>query len=159
MARRKRRHHVSRRRHRVGAVNMKSALMKVAGIGAGVFAGRLITTKLGASLSPTILGAVTIVAGVMIPKYVKSDLGQGLGDGLVAVGILGELQQFGIISGLGYAPPGQNASTSTGANGYNPGMAKTVGYTGGRQIMKSTVGHLNGIPMGELQKIGALFEE
>jgi len=160
MARRKRRHHVSRRRHRVGAVNMKSALMDVAGIGVGVFAGRLLTTKLGATLSPTIMGAVTIVAGVMIPKYMKSSLGQGIGNGLIAVGILGELQQFGILSGIGYPAAGSTTTTRTGANGYNPGMAKTVGAPGyGRQIMKSTVGQLNGIPLGELNRLGALFEE
>jgi hypothetical protein len=159
MARRKRRvHHRShRRRSRIGAVNMKSALMKVAGIGAGVFAGRLLQTKLAATLSPKILGAVTIVAGVLVPKYIKSDLGQGLGDGLISAGILSELQSFGVIAGIGYAPPGTTAMVNTGANGYT-GSARTVGGDG-RQIMKSTVGHLNGIPMGELQKIGALFEE
>ncbi len=157
MARRKHRRHHTRRR-RISGPNMKSALMKVAGIGAGVFAGRLITTKLGASLSPTILGAVVIVGGVMIPKYMKSDLGQGIGDGLVAVGILGELQQFGIISGIGYPGAGSFVTTTTGANGYRPSTVKTVGANP-RQIMKSTVGMLNGVPMKELNKIGALFEE
>jgi hypothetical protein len=152
----RRRKHRTHRRSRVGAVNMKSALMKVAGIGAGVFAGRLLQTKLAATLSPKILGAVTIVAGVMIPKYIKSDLGQGLGDGLISAGILSELQSFGVISGIGYVTPGTNALANTGANGYN-GNARTVGAP--RQIMKSTVGHLNGVPMSELQKIGALFEE
>lgn len=160
-SRRRRSHHSRRRRSRVGAVNMKSALMKVAGIGAGVFAGRLIQTKLSATLSPAILGGVTIVAGVMIPKYIKSDLGQGLGDGLVASGILAELQNFGVISGIGYAPPGAYAMTATGANGYNANTAKTVGAPNypQRQIMKSTVGYLNGVPNSELNKIGALFEE
>jgi hypothetical protein len=158
MARRKRRHHSTSRRRRVGAVNMKSALMKVAGIGAGVFAGRLLTTKLSATLSPAILGGVTILAGVMVPKYIKSDLGQGLGDGLVAVGVLAELQNFGLLSGIGYAPPGSNAAIRTGGNGYNPNTVKTVGANP-RQIMKSTVGYLNGIPPSELNKIGALFEE
>lgn len=162
MARRKhRRSHRTHRRSRVGAVNMKSALMKVAGIGAGVFAGRMLQTKLAATLSPKILGGVSIIAGVLVPKYIKSDLGQGLGDGLVASGILIELQSFGVLSGIGYAPPGSYTMTQTGANGYNANTAKTVGASASapRQIMKQTVGHLNGVPMSELNKIAGLFEE
>lgn len=155
----------TRRHHsrRMGALNVKSALMDVAGIGAGIFAGRLLQTKLATTVSPKISGAVAIVAGIMLPKYMKSALGQGIGNGLIASGVLAELQSFGVVSGIGYAPPGSTILTATGANGYNPGSARTVGRNAGlgdgRQIMKSTVGHLNGVPLSELHKIGALFEE
>lgn len=157
MARRKRRHH-SHRRRRVGATatGMKGALTKVAGIAAGVFIGRLATTKLAATLDPKIMGLVLVVGGVMVPRFIKSPIGQGIGDGLAATGVLSALQGFGVV---GYPAPGSYTTVRTGDNGYNPAMAKTVGAGTPRQIMKSTVGMLNGIPKGTLQQIGALFEE
>lgn len=157
MARRKRRHHSHRRRRVGAATGMKGALTKVAGIAAGVFAGRLVTTKLAASLDPKIVGLVLVVGGVMVPRFIKSDIGQGIGDGLAATGVLSALQGFGVI---GYPAPGSYTTVRTGENGYNPAMAKTVGAGGPRQIMKSTVGSaLNGIPKNQLNIIGALFEE
>jgi hypothetical protein len=160
MARRK--HH--RRRHsrrRISGVSAKGALMKVAGIGAGIFAGRMLTTKLGATLNPKISGAIAIVAGIMLPKYLKSDLGSGVGDGLIAAGVLAELQSFNVLSGIGalpMTPPvGQYAAITTG-NQYNSQTAKAVGADG-RPIMRQAVGYLNGLPQRELNIIGALIEE
>lgn len=158
MARRKHRRHSSRRRRVGAATGMKGALTKVAGIAAGVFAGRLVSTKLAASMDPKIVGLVLVVGGVMVPRFIKSDIGQGIGDGLSATGVLSVLTGFGVISGSNVLPPGQTATIRTGDNGYNAANARTVG-AGPRQIMKSTVGMLNGIPRGTLHQIGALFEE
>jgi hypothetical protein len=122
----------------------------------------MITTKLAGTLDPKLTGLVTIVAGVMVPRFIKSPIGQALGDGLISTGVLAELQSFGVLSGIGYPAPGSYTTTQTGANGYNPMAAKTVGapIPGGRQIMKTTVGGvLNGIPKATLHQIGALFED
>ncbi len=166
MARRKksRRHHS--RRRRVGAVNMKGALAKLAGIAAGVFAGRLIITKMASSsLTPQILGAGVIAGGIFIPKFLKSDLGQGIGDGMAAIGLLAELQSFNVLSGIGaYPPPGQYSSVATG-NNYNATAARAVGAPAvrvmgapvTRNIMKTTVGRMNGVGMSKAA-LGALLE-
>ena len=158
MAKRKNHRRSHTRRRRVSGVGMKGVLVKVAGIGAGIFAGRLVSTKL-TSLNPKISGAIVIAAGVLLPKYLKGDFGSGMGDGLISAGVLAELQSFNVISGIGYATPGNSALTNTGANGYRPSTARTVGDAG-RPIMRSTVGGaLNGIPKSMMNAIGALYEE
>lgn len=167
MARRKS-HRRRTHRRRISGVNVKGVLSKVAGIGVGIFAGRMLTTKLGATMSPKITGAIAILAGAMLPKYMKSEIGQGIGDGLVAAGVLAELQSFNVITGIGAMPgsaqvPGMSANVSTG-NNYNARTARAVGYQqniGGetRPIMRQAVGYMNGIPEDELRTIGALMEE
>lgn len=164
MARKRHRRHSSKRRHhRVGAIHAGSAIKKVAGIAAGVFAGRLIATKLGATMNPKLTAAIPIVAGIFVPRFIKSDLGQGLGDGLIAVGTLGLLQQFNVVTGIGYITPGTAALNRTGHNMYNPATAKTVGAANRmgapRPGLNRAVGTLNGIPKSTLTKLGALLEE
>lgn len=157
MARRK--HRRTRRRRRVGASSgMKGALMNVAGIAAGVFAGRLVTTKLATTLSPKISALVLIAAGVYLPKFVKSDLGKGLGDGLIATGALAGLQSFGVVSGIGALPPGQAATTVT-HNTFTPGMKnmRVVGAAPQNRGQISTA--VNGLGRINVNKLGALMEE
>lgn len=158
MARRK--HHRRRySRRRISGVGAKGVLMKIAGVGVGIFAGRMITSKLGATVNPKIASAIPVIAGIFVPKYLRSDLGAGIGDGLIAAGVLGELQAFNVLSGIGAVPPpGAYANLNTAAgNNYDARTAKAVGD--GRPIMRSTVGMMNGIPTGELMTIGALMEE
>lgn len=158
MARKRHRRSHSRRR-RVSGVGMKGVIVKVAGIGAGIFAGRLLQTKVAPTLSPKIKGALLIGLGYMVPKYLKGDFGNGLADGLMSAGILAELQSFNVIAGIGYANPGTSALTNTGGNGYNSRNASTVGADG-RGILRSTVGNaLNGVNEMTSMALGALIEE
>lgn len=165
MARKKTHRRRSHTRRRISGVNAKGILMDVAGIGVGIFAGRMLTTKLGATLNPKISGAIAILAGAMLPRYMKSALGTGIGNGLVAAGVLAEMQSFNVISGIGAIGdlnniPGDFASISTG-NNYNAKNARAVGD--GRPIMRQAVGYMNGFNPGmseaELRTIGALIEE
>lgn len=165
MARKKTHRRRSHTRRRISGVNAKGIISKVAGIGVGIFAGRMLTTKLGATLSPKISGAIAILAGAMLPRYMKSEIGAGIGDGLVAAGVLAELQSFNVIAGIGAIDlnniPGDYASISTG-NNYNSKKASAVGDPG-RPIMRQAVGYMNGFNPGmseqELRTIGALIEE
>lgn len=153
-----RRRHTHRRRVS-GTGSAKGVLMKVAGVGAGIFAGRMLTTKLGATMNPKISGAVAILAGVFIPKYLKSELGQGIGDGLVAAGVLAELQSFNVLAGIGAAPPpGAFAQLNTGSN-YNAKKAVTVGASPGRSFVKASVGGSSMNGFKELKMLGALMED
>jgi hypothetical protein len=166
MARRRthRRRHHSRRR--IGAIKAGSAIKKVAGIAAGVFAGRLIVTKVASTMDPKIANAIPLVVGFFVPKFLKGDIGEGIGDGLIAAGTLGLLQNLNVVSGIGYASPGQSAFVRTGANMYNPHTARTVGApqryptsTPQPGIMNRAVGTLNGMPRKTLTRLGALLEE
>lgn len=158
MARRRKKHH--HRRRRVGAVNVKGVVTKVAGVAAGIFASRLLSTKLSTTLSPKITGAISIIAGVMLPKYIKSPIGEGIGDGLLAGGVLAELQAFNVVSGIGYMAPGVAAMVKTGHNNYTPSTARTVGANV-RPFVKQAVGNssLSGIPISTMKALGALYEE
>jgi hypothetical protein len=60
-------------------------LMDVAGlIGGALIAKQL--PKLLTSLDPKIMSAGVVVAGVMLPKFVKSPLMKSVGDGMITVG-------------------------------------------------------------------------
>ena len=168
-----RKHHRRKTHHRrrVGASKgMGSAIKKIGGIAAGAFAARLVVTKLGATMNPKIANAIPIVLGVLVPRFIKSDIGQGIGDGLIAVGVLGELQQFNVVSGIGYMAPGVAALTHTGATGYNPETARTVGTRAGyrmgdpgtRPFINQAVGRVNGLgsmKKSTLTRLGALLED
>ena len=132
MPRRRRHHRVHHRRHRVGAINVKGTLMKVGGVAVGAFAGRMLqnmAAKSLTSISPKLVNLGLIIIGDMVvPRIIKGPLGEAAGDGITAIGVLGELQQFGMISGIGWVPgyrvpskviKGYNkASRAVGA--YNP---------------------------------------
>lgn len=45
--------------------------------------------------------AVPVVVGIMLPKYLKGNIGQGIGAGMVATGGLKLVQSFGILNGIG----------------------------------------------------------
>lgn len=155
MARRKHRRHRTHRR-RVGAASgLKGVAMQVAGIAAGVFVGRLATTKLASTVSPKISGLVLIVAGAYLPKFMKSQIGEGIGNGLVATGSLALLQNFGVITGIGAMPPGQAATTQT-SNVFAPGM-KNMRVVGASRPALNTA--ISGLGKINVNRLGALMEE
>lgn len=152
---RKKKSHGTRRRrhHRMGAVNLQSVGMKVVGIAASAFADNL-ARKNFTSLSPKILGAVEIAAGVFLPKFVKGPIGEGLSDGLIAVGTISLLKQFSVISGVGATPV--PARVPLRRNAFNP-AAPAIGAAG-RAYLNENVGEMPYMDE-EMMTMGALLYE
>ena len=103
MARRKKRSAPSRRRksRKMGAIG-KSFIMDAAGLVAGAYAARILTSsgKILPNLDPKIKSAAVIAVGAFFPKLVKGSLGKSIGDGMVAAGGLGLLQSSGIVGAM-----------------------------------------------------------
>ncbi len=106
MARRKKHHakKTSRRRSkRMGAAgsNLTSALFTIVGGVAARFVSNTINgTSLNASYKGYVAAAAPIAVGLFLPKFIKSDMGKSLGNGMIAVGGLGLVQSTGVLSGM-----------------------------------------------------------
>jgi len=100
MARRKssKRKTTRRRRSHMGATggNLTTMLSMVA----GAVAGRILQTKLQDKVNPKILAGGQVVAGMFLPKLVKSKIGAGLGAGMIVNGGVTLLNSFGVISAI-----------------------------------------------------------
>jgi hypothetical protein len=159
MATKKKKKKTSRRRSRrgsMGAVNLQGVGMKVAGIAAAAFADNLARKNL-TSINPKILAVVEIGAGVFLPKFVKGPLGEGIADGLIAVGTINLLKSFSVISGVGAVPMYRSVPIGPSRNlrnNYNP-SASAIG-AGGRPFLNQTVGAM---PSMESEMMGALLYE
>jgi hypothetical protein len=105
MARRKKSKKVQyrRRRRMSGTSTGKNVLMTVAGIAGGAVIARVLATTIGSKFDSKLVSAGQVVAGILVPNYLKSDLGKNLGAGMIAVGGLSLAQSTGIISGIGAA--------------------------------------------------------
>jgi len=105
MARRKKSKKVQyrRRRRMSGTSTGKNVLMTVAGIAGGAVVARVLANTIGSKIDSKYIAAGQVVAGVLLPKYMKSDLGKNLGAGMIAVGGLSLAQSTGVISGIGAA--------------------------------------------------------
>jgi hypothetical protein len=147
MARHKKRKSTHRRRrsHRVGAVDVKKIGLKVIGVAGGAFAARTINNvvvkQFPTLLSGWMIGAGDVVIGALIPKFIKSDLGQALGDGFIAIGALTTMQGLGIVSGLGAV---HRVPTRVIGAGSQPFLSRMVGATA-RPYMRQTVGSSRGM--------------
>ena len=102
MARRKRatKRRTSRRRMSgVGAMGSQvtSAIYTIA----GAVAAGAVAKFLPATMNDKLKAAVPVVVGIMLPKYLKGNIGQGVGAGMVAAGGLKLVQSFGIRNGIG----------------------------------------------------------
>lgn len=128
------------RRRRVSGVssNLGSAAKKIAGIAGGAFLARIVATKLAPTMNPKIIAGVTVVAGVFLPRFIKGEIGEGVGDGLTAVGVLALLQSLGVVSGIGSAP--RIPINTRLPNGYNSATARTVGASG-KPFLNRAVGN------------------
>jgi hypothetical protein len=106
MARRKKttKKRIGRRRSkRIGAVgsNLTSALFTIVGGVAAKFVSNTINgTNLNASYKGYVASAAPIVVGLFLPKFIKSEMGKALGNGMIAVGGLGLVQSAGVLSGM-----------------------------------------------------------
>jgi hypothetical protein len=142
MAKRKK-HHAVRRRRRVGAASgMSGAIMKLAGVAAGVFAGGMIGKQL-TTLSPTILGAGLAGGGLFLSMKAKNPLLEGVGYGLAAKGANSLLVSTGLITGIGSIPLIGYRNT--------PKLQNSVG-----NVMRNPIGGIKGIK--DLSTIGALYD-
>lgn len=140
--RRKVSHRRHRRHHRMGAINIKQVGTKVLGVAAGAFAARTIynmVIKSSPTMDPKYIGIGEVVLGVLVPKFIKNELGSGIGDGLLAIGALTTLQNFGVISGVGAVPVRRVPARVIGA-GAKPFLSKMVGATP-RPYTRTTVGN------------------
>jgi hypothetical protein len=138
---RKVKHHRRRSRRGVGAVDVKKIGMKVVGVAGGAFVARtlnnLIVKQFPNGLSGWMIGGIDVVAGVMIPKFIKSELGQAVGDGFIAIGALTALQGLGVLQGMGAIP--RRVPTRVIGAGSRPFISKMVGATN-RPYLRQTVG-------------------
>jgi hypothetical protein len=144
MARRKRKvHHRRRRSSRVGAIDVKKIGTKVLGVAGGAFVGRTLANVAGKSfptLSGTYVGLGVAAIGVLVPKFIKNDLGVALGDGLLAIGVLQSMQSLNVIQGVGnttFMTP--KVPTRVIGAGNRPFLSKMVGASG-RPYLRQMVG-------------------
>jgi len=71
---------------------------------AGAVAAGAVAKFLPATMNDKLKAAVPVVVGIMLPKYLKGNIGAGVGAGMVAAGGLKLVQSFGILNGIsGYA--------------------------------------------------------
>jgi len=103
MARRKRSTKKSsyRRRRMSGVGAMGSQITGALYTIAGAVAAGAVTKFLPATMNDKLKAAVPVVVGIMLPKYLKGNIGQGIGAGMVATGGLKLVQSFGILNGIG----------------------------------------------------------
>lgn len=95
MARKKRKSSRARtRRRRIGAVG-KGNLMSAAGIIAGAVAARMIVKKVLSNMDERIKNAAVVAIGALVvPRFIKSDMGKALGNGMIAAGGVGLVGSF-----------------------------------------------------------------
>jgi hypothetical protein len=101
MARRKKRKATSRRRSRRMGSTGKNQVMDIAGIAAGAAIATIVTGKLFPNMNEKIKNAAVIGIGAfLMPKLVKSSIGQNLGNGMIAAGSIGLLKNFNVIGAI-----------------------------------------------------------
>jgi hypothetical protein len=93
MAKRRKKSTTKRRRSRVGAVP-KGSIMSSIGLIAGAVAGRLVVKKVLPSQDEKIKNAGVMVVGFLLPKFIKSEIGKSIGNGMIAAGGLGLAGSF-----------------------------------------------------------------
>ncbi len=88
-----------RRMSGVGAIGgqVTNALYTIA----GAVAAGAVTKILPATFNDKIKAAVPVVVGIMLPRFIKGNIGTGIGAGMVAAGGLKLVQSFGILNGIG----------------------------------------------------------
>ena len=83
----------TRRRSRVGAIP-KGSIMNSVGVIAGAVAGKLVASKTLPNVDEKIKNAGVVALGILLPTFMKNELGKSIGTGMVAVGGLGLVGSF-----------------------------------------------------------------
>jgi hypothetical protein len=89
----------------MGAVSMKGGLSSalftiVGGVAARFVSNTINGTSLNDSYKKYVASVAPIAVGLFLPKFIKSDMGKALGNGMIAVGGLGLVQSTGVLSGM-----------------------------------------------------------
>jgi hypothetical protein len=126
MARRKRatKRRTTRRRRMSGVGAMGSQITGALYTIAGAVAAGAVTKFLPITMNEKLKAAVPVVVGIMLPKYLKGNIGQGVGAGMVAAGGLKLVQSFGILNGIGGGYSGYQVPQVSG-NYNNAGLMDT----------------------------------
>jgi hypothetical protein len=93
MAKRRKKSTTKRRRSRVGAVP-KGSIMASVGLIAGAVAGRLVAKKVLPNVDEKIKNVGVVAVGFLLPKFMKSEMGKSIGNGMIAAGGLGLAASF-----------------------------------------------------------------
>lgn len=103
MKKSRKKHHKrkSSRRHRVSGVDFTNVL----GVVAGAVAAGALNKVIPDTIDPKIVAGGKVALGVFLPNFVKSgklkNVMAGVGSGMVAVGAVDLLKEFGVLSGTG----------------------------------------------------------
>ncbi len=90
-----------RRRKMSGIGAVGSMAMNVVYTIAGGVAAQAVTKYLPDTLDAKIKAAVPLAVGLFLPKVLKGNVGQGLANGMIAVGGIKLVQSFGVLNGIG----------------------------------------------------------
>lgn len=114
--------HRRRRVSGIGKINASGILMDVAGYAGGAILAREVSNiikKQFPTLSDTMIGGGQVVAGVLLPHFVKSKLGADLGAGMIAMGGAVLAVKLGVISGIGSDTMAYRINRVSGTNRLN----------------------------------------
>ena len=114
----KRKHAPRRRRRMSGIGAVGSTAMSVAYTIAGGVAAQLVS-KYVPLQNEKIKAAIPVAVGLFLPKVVKGAAGQGLANGMIAVGGIKLIQSFGVLNGIGAVASDTAYSTPMIAATYN----------------------------------------
>lgn len=114
----KRKHAPRRRRKMSGIGAVGSTAMSVAYTIAGGVAAQLVS-KYVPLQNEKIKAAIPVAVGLFLPKVVKGAAGQGLANGMIAVGGIKLIQSFGVLNGIGAVASDTSYSTPMIAATYN----------------------------------------
>ena len=114
----KKKHAPRRRRKMSGIGAVGSTAMSVAYTIAGGVAAQLVSKYVPVA-NEKIKAAIPVAVGLFLPKLVKGAAGQGLANGMIAVGGIKLVQSFGVLNGIGAVASDSNYSTPMIAATYN----------------------------------------
>jgi len=114
----KKKHAPRRRRKMSGIGAVGSTAMSVAYTIAGGVAAQLVT-KFVPVANEKIKAAIPVAVGLLLPRFVKGSAGQGLANGMVAVGGIKLIQSFGVLNGIGAVASDSDYKTPMIAAMYN----------------------------------------
>lgn len=108
-----------RRRRRMSGIGaVGSTAMSVAYTIAGGVAAQLVSKYVPVA-NEKIKAAIPVAVGLFLPKFVKGAAGQGLANGMIAVGGIKLVQSFGVLNGIGAVASDSDYKTPMIAAMYN----------------------------------------
>ena len=97
----RKKHKKHARRRRMSGVGAVGGFTPEIGAALGGVAGGLLNKVMPSTVNPKLVAGGKIVLGVLAGKAGKTEIVKGMGLGLVALGTVEMLQQFGVLNGIG----------------------------------------------------------